>query len=452
MIGYILLLIAIGLYFFKHYRYISLFLYVSFMMGSYGGFNLWTDQVLGVKNMDLAFVYTFAINGYLLLDEHNIFRPFRNFHYAWTTWYKILLFFLLCSVVFSFVHYYFSLYQIIQGGRSFFLLLSLPILIRVKPVELQRILEICLWITVVTSVLYILQVVVGHPLMPYRLGYKLDPSTGLVRLYNIPVMLSFFFVASFVCPRFFLGNVNVYRAIFFTTLVCTLGRTYILSTLLAIVLANVMIGKASYMMKTIAVIGILFLPFMGIITQRFEGSNTTADFENIMSGNYEEVSSGDATMTYRIAWIYERYDYLKDRPLGEQIFGLGLISESQDVVRKMYRFSIGIYDEVGNVSQLATPDTSYGNLLTKMGFVGMFIYLVFCITLAVCLFQNRMKFPLMVVCAANCAVMFISSMSGSTLSEPRNFTFYFLAIGILYNGGMNKRILNRKSKWLLLNK
>lgn len=452
MIGYILLFVALGLYFNKSYRYISLFLYVSFMLGYSGGFGLWTDKVLGVKNMDLALVYTFVINGYLLLTRQNLFRPYRNHSHVWLILYKVLIAFLLCCAVFSYVHYHFTPYQILQGERSFLLLLSLPILVRVKPVELQRILELCLWITVLTSVLYILQVVFGRPLMPYNGEYKLDSTVGLVRLYNSPALLDFFIIASFVCPRFFPGNVNVYRIIFFVALMMTLGRTQIFTTLLGVVLATVFTGKATTLLKAIAVLGILFLPFMEMVTQRFDEGSTSADIRSTMSGGAAEYSGGDGTLTYRMAWIYERYDYLKDRPMSEQIFGLGMISGSQPIVYKMYRFQIGLINEYGEIHQLDTPDTSYGNLLSKLGFVGMFIYLGFCISLAVFIFRKRLEFPMMIVCAAGLIVLFIGSMSGSALSEPRNFTFYFLAVGMLYKGNLANRLLDRNSKWLLTHK
>ena len=452
MLGYFLLLISLGLYFFKRYRYISLFLYVSFMLGYSGGFGLWTDKVLDAKNMDLALVYTFVINGYLLLTRQNLFRPFHNHSHAWLIWYKLLIGFLLCSAVFSYVHYHFTPYQILQGGRSYLLLLSLPILVRVKPDELQRILELCLWITVLTSVLYILQIVFGRPLMPYNGEPSLDSTTGLVRLYNSPALLDFFLIASFVCSRFFSGNVNVYRIIFFAALMCTLGRTHIFTTLLSVVLATVFTGKASTLMKTIAVLGVLFLPFMGMITQRFDKGSTGADIRNTLSGGATKYSSGDGTMTYRMAWIYERYDYLKDRPISEQVFGLGLISGSQPIVYKMYHFQIGLINEYGEIHQLDTPDTSYGNLLSKLGFVGMFIYLGFCISLAAFIYRKRLEFPMLVVCAAGFMVLFIGSMSSSALSEPRNFTFYFLAVGMLAKGYLNNRLLNRNSKWLLIHK
>lgn len=451
MLGYLLLAVALGLYFSKSYRYISIFLYISFMLGYRGGFGLWNDMALGGKTVDLALVYTFAIDIFLLIKGETLFRPLRSISSLWLKWYKVLLVFFLCCAVFSFFHYHFTLFQILQGGRSYLLILSLPILIRVRPRELQRIMELCLWITVATSVLYILQIIIGKPLMPYASGYRNDSSTGLVRLYNAPAMLSFFLVTSFVCPRFFPGNVNIYRAIFFGALMCTLGRTTIMTTLFAVVLATVLIGKAKTFLKVIMLLGFLFLPFIDVISERFDKAGTQDDIGNILRGGATEYSSGDGTFTYRMAWIIERYEYLKDRPIGEKVFGLGLISESQNIVSQMYHFKLGTITEEGEIRQLGTSDTSYGNLLSNLGFVGMFIYLCFCVTLVVYLYRNRMKMPMVLICATQLIALFITSMSGSALSEPRNFAVFFLAIAMINYGDTKNRLLDRKSKWLITN-
>lgn len=450
MLGYLLLLTALGLYFHKSYRYISLFLYISFMLGYSGGFGLWTDKVLGVKTMDLALIYTFAVNISFLLLRQNPLAPFKGRSDYWLIFYKVFLVFLLCCAAFSNLYYGFTPYQILQGGRSFLLILSLPILARVRPWELQRIMEMCFWITVITSVLYILQIIWGRPLMPYDGDYLKDSSTGIVRLYNSPALLTFFLIASFICPHFFPGNVNIYRIIFFTALMCTLGRTIIFLTLFAVVLATFIAGRSTTFMKTIVILGILFLPFMDMITQRIEKGGTRNDIVNVLRGGATDYGSGDGTFSYRMAWFYERYDYMKNRPLGEKVFGLGLISDSQETVYRMYHFRIGLVGDNGQVNQLSTPDISYGNLLTKLGFVGMFIYLSFCVCMAVFLFNNRKKMPLLIICSTQLIIFFIGSVSSSALSEPRNFVIYFLAISLLYKRKVKKRLMNRDSKWMFV--
>lgn len=429
MFGIALLLIALCLYFNPKYRYISYFIYLSFMLGYGGGFGLTTDAVLGVKNRDMAIVYTFLISTYLVLKKEYRFPKAR---FMW--WYKLLLCFLVCSIVFSYLYYEFSLYQILQGGRSFLLVFSLPILCRIKPQELSELMSLLLWVTIITSVLYILQIVLGRPLMPYNGEPSIDKTIGLIRMYNSPALLEFFLALTFVVPRYFGKRVNILRIVFFVALICTFGRTGIFSTVMVILLSVLFLGKATKLLKTVVIIGILFVPFMGIISDRFEKGGTEDDISVLRSGGYEDFSSDEGgTMTYRIAWVYERFDYLIHRPIGEQIFGLGLISDSQPLVTKKYNFRIGLIDsETGIPVQLSTPDIAYGNLLTKLGFGGGIIYLCILISLAMFLYKNRKANALTIVCAAQIIMLFVLSMSGSMLSESKNLTMYFIAIATIF--------------------
>ena len=308
--------------------------------------------------------------------------------------------------------------------------------------------ELLLWITVVTSILYSLQIVAGRPLMPYSLDYSFDSATGLVRLYNRPVMLQFYLLASFVCPRFFTGNVNIYRLLFFVALMCTLGRTGIFISIFSILLAMTFTGRTTKLIKVVVILGLLFLPFFDMVSQRYEGSGTTEDLSNTMSGGYKNFSTGDGTMTYRIAWVYERGEYLIHRPIGEQIFGMGLISGSQDIVYKMYHFRVGLIGEAGLIEQLYTPDISYGNLLTRLGFLGGAIYIVFVISLMILFFRHRKDLPILTICTAQIIVMFIGAFSGSAMSNPSNFVIYFLTLSLLYSKNSEGLLRNRSSKWL----
>lgn len=204
MLGVTLLCIALFLFFKPKYRYLSYFLYLGFMLGTYGGFGLLTDSVLGVKNKDLAIVYTFAISLYLVLTGQ-----YKLPNVGFIRWYKLFICFLICSIFFSHFYYGFSWIQILQGGRDFILIFSLPIFMRIKPNELNKLMPILLWITIISSVLYILQVVMGRALMPYSGEPKIDPSTGLVRLYNSPVLLNLFLALTFVVPNYFGRKVNL---------------------------------------------------------------------------------------------------------------------------------------------------------------------------------------------------------------------------------------------------
>lgn len=428
MLGLILLFISLISYFSTKYRYLSYLIYIGFMMGAYGGFNILTDEIIGMKNQDIAIIYTFIISFYLILSHKYIIPPIACLKY-----YKYIILFLICSIFFSYFHYEFSWYQILQGGRNLLLLFSLPILIRIKTIELEKIFKILYWITFITSILYILQIITGKTIMPYPFEPITDASTGLIRLYNYPPLLVLFLALTFIAPQYFKKLLLTSRIIFFITLICTLGRTYIISSILMILITLYFQGKASKLIKTSIIISLLFIPFYNVISDRFEEGGTNNDISTITKGGFKNYSSNEGgTMTFRIAWVYERFDYLMSRPLGEKIFGLGLISDSQPVVNKMYNFHIGLIDEkTGFPVQLSTADIAYGNLLTQMGFLGSTIYLIFIISLTILFYKNRKTNPLTLITAAQLIIIFIGSLSGNELSDPKSLTFYFIILGTI---------------------
>ncbi len=435
MIGIILLLIALFLYFKPKYRYLSYFLYLSFMMGTGGGgFGLWTDEVLGIKNGDCAIVYTFIISVYLV-TQNKWKIPYFQGRFSLI----ILMLFILASICFSYLHYGLAPYQILQGGRSYLLLFSFPILLRATPTEVSKVLRLLFWICLFTSVLYILQVlVVRGPIMPYPGTPGIDPATGLVRMHNSPANLIIFLTISFLCPDLLPRkiNLNVIKAILFVALICNLGRTAIATGILMVLLALLMSGSFKKIAGTIIVIGILILPFVGTISSRFEEGGTSNDIDQIMKGNFGDnyINEGDATMLYRFAWCYERADYLANRPLGEKVFGMGLCSDSQDWVYKHYDFSLGLLNkERRRPYQLQTPDISYGNMITGLGFVGTIIYLVFYFYLTLYFWKRRKCNILFLLMSAYTLILFVIGFAGSNLSEVRTFSLIFFIMSLAFH-------------------
>lgn len=436
MLGIVLLLVAILLYFRPRYRYISYFLYLSFMMGNSGGggFGLWTDEVIGMKNGDCAVIYTFVIGLYLMSkNQWRIPRiKGRGIMIAFIT-------FLLVSVLFSYIHYGLSLYQILQGGRNFLLIFSLPILLRAYPDEVRKVIMMLACICLITGVLYILQIlVVKGPVMPYPGEPGIDHTTGLVRMYNFPANLSVFLAMSFLCPEFLPRkvNLNLMRGILLLTLICTLGRTGIATGLLLVMLALLMNGSFKKIGAALIVIGILFLPFVGTLSQRFEEGGTSNDMDQILKGNFGEnyESQGDATMLYRFAWCYERADYLAGRPLGEQIFGMGFCSDSQDWTYKHYNFKLGLTNkEFMLPSQLTTPDISFGNMITRLGFGGTIIYLAFYASLALFFWKYRKCNILFLLMSAYSIILVAVAFAGSDLSEIRTFSLMFFIMSLAFH-------------------
>lgn len=435
MIGIILLLIAIILYFRPKYRYFSYFLYLSFMMGSCGGgFGLWTDEILGIKNGDCAIIYTFIVSLYLF-SQNKWKIPYIQGRFVLIA----LIVFIIASVCFSYLYYGLTPYLILQGGRSYLLLFSIPVLIQATPTEVSKVIRLLFWICWITSILYILQVlVVKGPIMPYPGKPGIDPTTGLVRMHNPPANLVVFLTLSFLCPAFLPKklNLNLVRGIFLVALICNLGRTAIATGIFMVLLALLMNGSFKKMGGAIIIIGILALPFVGTISNRFEEGGTFNDFDEILRGNFDDnyVNDGDATMLYRFAWCYERADYLVKRPISEQIFGMGLCSESQDWVYKKYNFTLGLPNrEMRRPYQLMTPDISFGNLITGLGFAGTIIYLVFYSYLVLYFWKRRKCNILFLLMSAYSLILIVVAFAGSNLSEVRTFSLMFFIMSLAFH-------------------
>lgn len=428
MIGYLLLLIALLLYIKPKYRHWSFFLYLSFMMGYGGGFGLWTDDVLGAKNGDLAVIYTFVISIVMVFK-----RQYKIPKWGFVAQYKWFILFLFASVLFSLFYYHFTPFQILQGGRTFLLIFAFPILVNVQRRDFEKVLLLLIKVCVLTSVLYILQIISRHAIMPYG-EFDTDPTTGLPRFYNSPANLDIFLALTFMKPELFKGRIIYYRILFFLALVCTLGRTQIITTILLVFIALFFDGKIQKIGKYVIVIGVMTLPFIGVLSDRFTGDGAS-DFSDIQAGNFKEgyVQGRDqGTLLYRFAWMYERYDYLINRPFGEQLFGLGLISDSQPWVDKHYNFKIGLSNpENTGAVQLSTPDISYGNIMTRLGFLGGVLYIAFIVSLLSFLVKKRKINDFILVSAASVMLLFINSFSGSLMSETRTLSIYFLFLSTL---------------------
>ena len=95
-------------------------------------------------------------------------------------------------------------------------------------------------------------------------------------------------------------------------------------------------------------------------------------------------------------------------------------------------------DEDGYIYQLATPDISYGNMLTQFGFLGSFIYLLIWIRLLVISFKKRNYNPLAHSLFLFLIFIFLESFAGTNLSVASHLIFPFIIVVMLYNDGAEK--------------
>lgn len=431
MIGLLLLAIALVTFCFDRTRYLSYFLYISFMTGYYYGLGIWTDVVTGVKNIDCAVAYTFLVNLYFLYRRQWTLPqlPFVKYLVAF-------LMFLLCSIGYSHFHYGLSFYQILQGSRHYLVLFSLPIFWQCRRREFVKILRLLFYICIVCSLLYIPQVFLGINLLPYDGEGVVDKFTGLYRFHNVPANLDLFLCLSFVVPHLFAWkNTTLLRLLFLAVLFCNLGRSLIICTLAMLILTVLIRSHAGRLVQRLFLLLLVAAPLVYFVLPRFSEGGTQEDLETILSGDFGDTyqSQQDATMTYRLAWCFERFAYLSGRPVGEQFFGMGLCSDSQDWVSQNYDFRIGLTDEETNsIVQLSTPDIAYGNLICRLGFGGSLFYLAFVFSMIAFFWKHRKVNSIFAFYAAFFILMLPLGFSGSTFSNPQYFCMPFLVCSLLH--------------------
>ena len=435
MIGIILFVVAVFALQYKKYI-IALLIMLSFVSS---GFRLLPDSLIGLKNEDLAIVLFFF---WALLCK-NKKEKYENIDQTYS--YKFVMYFvvfLIALAVFSIIHYDFTLYQVIQGGRPYFVILLFFILLKIDVRYIRYIItRPALYITLLVSILYIIQVATKLPLLPAPANdeVSIDSTTGVARFYNAPVYLKFYLYGLCLAPRLFnIKRKNIAIAIFLFALLCTQGRTNIGTTVAILFLGLLMQNKFGRIMKYSLIGCIIVLPFLDVITSRLEGNNTDGDVEAVLNGSFvklaKERGTPSGTMEYRFAWVYERASYLVERPFTEQIFGLGMISDSQPVVYRKYNFFYGLTNEdFGRPYQLATPDVSLGEMIAKYGFGGTLILYCVWFSLLLYFYKHKKKSLSAFVGFFFILSMIVGSISNNSLACTSNLVFPFMIFLMAYS-------------------
>lgn len=439
MLGYILLGFAIYYYFYAGMKKWSILIFMFFCNN---GFQILPDFVIGAKNYDLAAIFCFFMAPFSMIYEDAPERENKTIKYLVV----FMMYFMIVSAFFSRYHYDFTWFQIFQGGRRLIIFVSYFFIVKMKKKDIEWLFNILFKITMITSVLYIIQVVTDLPVLPHLKGDKiaeLGAELGTYgRYYNSPPLLYLFLFISIFHPELLkIKRPYISVMIFAAALLCTLGRVQITSVIFMTIIGFLMRGRLTVFVKYALVFSLALIPLSDSISMRFSGedygsNSATEEIKNIMNGSVQEtVLTGDikgkGTMNYRLAWIFERMLYLSERPIGEKIFGLGMISDSQiETVQRMYNFRVGREqtEDSNAIGQLSTPDTSYGNLLSKFGYVGGTVFFILWVTIMIYGWKNRKKDEWMFILFLITADMIILSFSGDVISNPKYLSILYLII------------------------
>ena len=198
-------------------------------------------------------------------------------------------------------------------------------------------------------------------------------------------------------------------------------------------LALFVAGLNRRIIKAFSIALLFTVPFWGIIYSRFSSGGTAGDLLSFLNGGIEMYAfehTSDATMTYRLAWVYERIVYLLSSPISEQFFGLGLVSDGSPLSKAMYDFYFKIsFPSI--TMQLRTPDIAYATIMAYYGFGGCLIYFSLIISIICYFYLHRKSNVFFLASAAVMIVTLVEAFATDKVSNPQWLALYFLIISLV---------------------
>jgi hypothetical protein len=354
---------------------------------------------------------------------------------------KYLLFlglFLIACIAYSKVILHFEFAGIIRTCRFLFFWLAWFVFRKVDKQRLEQLMTLLFYVTVVCSVLYLLQLFFEESILNEGAVAKAK-LFGMIfpRYYNHPAMLYFFvYIAIFRSPAKGLLQ-PITAAIMIIALLAAFHRSLIGFFFIALFLGLVLRLPRLQRIKVLAVGAVLVGTFVVFEGYRFVKSRTFTDIQHFMSGNLAEIETEidieelqQSTFTFRMAHLVERNMYLLEHPKA-MLIGAGLIPEDAKGTSKMFNFDIGLTDDMsGKAVQVDTGDIAYSMFLIRFGYLGTALIMLPLILLTVYFYRHKDN-PLGLQSFTYMVLVFGVSFFSANLSHPYTFLLPMLSYHII---------------------
>lgn len=420
MIGIIILLAGIISYYNGNHKLSVLI----FLAESFHYFNLIPLPLLYLAGYDWAFIQMIFILIYSSRYDETFFAEDEKLK----KYISCYAGFLVCSILFSVVYYHVTPFSALAGCRQYLLFPSYFFLRKVSTEDFEWIMKRLFIIAFIQSALYIVEVTTGLPVLGTE-AVERDPLTGKFRYLNGNPLSQFFLYLVVLFPDYY-NDKSIYRYgvfIFLGALLCTLARTNIIVNLLILFYGLYKQQRLSNLFKVGLVLCLLYIPFGDALENRFgKESETDSDITSVIQGEFIDIAhngvvpGGKKTMSYRLAWVYERGEYMIKKSIGTAIFGLGFEYDPFNLSTR-YHFKVGLPDAEGRVEPKFTPDIAYGNLIASLGFVGFFIFMLIWLRM----YHYNMSFSDLSPWAF-VGALFVLNMLGTSLSSSKLSSIGFL--------------------------
>ncbi|SFD13496.1 hypothetical protein [Spirosoma endophyticum] len=392
MIGILLTLVAVWLFIFRSY-YFSLLIFCGLVTF---GFLIIPPAVLlyGApfeKTSDLAIFYILAI----IVSHYKTIQRVVNSEKLFK-WIFIFLGFVLIDAIYSYQVLGYNLSGVLKVSRHYLFFLSFGVFILVPFPILTRLLHTIFIITVLQSVLFLLQIPTGTILLGDANNVVVNnmEQIGWVRYYNTPLYLIpslFYFL--FIYKHQSKLIYWIIAGILLATVVAPMHRLYILTV--ALVISVYLIFRQSNSNKAIYLSLLLLAGYGALLIDPVSSrlnvglndiSKTFATGRSLAATDYD----AEDTFAYRMAHLFERANYIQQKP-ERIIFGIGLLSEETKQAENL-RFEAGLYNErIGRVAQVNTSDIAWSLLILHLGFFGTGLFIVLNICFIRFFYRNRTR-------------------------------------------------------------
>lgn len=306
-----------------------------------------------------------------------------------------ILFLILALVCISNVFYLkISPVDCIVTLRPFIFLFGFYFLTSIESFEVEKLKKILLYITVLQSVLFILQVILNVQILNGYFGGEML-NFGLVsipRCYNFPIFLPYFLFQAFFSD-FGKGNMRLFMQILFVTTILLPQHRSMIAVLVLLFLYAILVKRGSLIksIKYIVIFGLLFVGLKSFLSERFNSGTASDDIEQAINGSFEDFDlekDAESTMFYRVAMLSERLYYIFDNPVTAALGG-GLMREGTPKAEQLNFFVI-YFDAITRTDyQVSTPDIAWSMIFFRFGIVGALAFIFFFSSLAAYFKRNK---------------------------------------------------------------
>lgn len=373
MIVLLTILLLIALY--KYNKFKGKFISVMIFAGMISFFFSFTSASIA-NDFGIVFIVIITI----LFFKKSTFKQLYNYHFMKVG--LLLLLYYSMQVIRTLVTKEEDpLFSLITFRTNVLLLIPF-VLIKLNINELTKIAQVIYKITLVVTVLYILQFIIRLNLISFDSFFtKIEKE----RIGNYPQWMFYFFFWGLI---FFKEN-KIYKVgtfvMFFGCLLTQNRLAFASLILLSVIYLTFKTRKFAivFALGFSALIGSYFIKDLPIFARYSEIEKSSMSVDDIIY--YEP---GSDNMTFRLALLYERFDYLLNNRL--LTFGAGPMNEKSP--KTLSRFDFKINTAVGEdwtYMNIDTMDLTWSNILLKYGVFGVLLVVLLFISIWVTFIKNK---------------------------------------------------------------